>query len=224
VIDEENNESTDETPEAEAEQPAAEETPAEEPAAEETPAAEEAPAEEEDAEEAPAEEAADEPAAEAPAPAGDEEPEEALTPKQLRKRERSTHKGEARPPRTAEERAAERAAGRAKRAASRRRTRARSREKHQPGEGTPAAERQPGAKKVRQGRVISDKADKTITVEIEIVRRHPVYEKVVRRTNTIHAHDEGNEANIGDFVRVIESRPLSRTKRWRLVEVLERAR
>ncbi len=61
-------------------------------------------------------------------------------------------------------------------------------------------------------------------MRIEVVRRHPVYEKVVRRSATIHAHDEGNEANAGDVVRVIESRPRSRTKRWRLVEVLERAR
>ena len=93
-----------------------------------------------------------------------------------------------------------------------------------PGEGTPAAERRPGSKKVRQGTVVSSKADKTITVRIEVVRRHPVYEKVVRRSATIHAHDEANEANAGDVVRVIESRPLSRTKRWRLVEVLEKAR
>ena len=71
--------------------------------------------------------------------------------------------------------------------------------------------------------MVSDKADKTITVRIQVVHRHPVYEKVVRRTATIHAHDERNEANQGDTVRVIESRPLSRSKRWRLVEVLERA-
>ena len=77
---------------------------------------------------------------------------------------------------------------------------------------------------MRQGTVVSSKADKTITVRIEVVRRHPVYEKVVRRSATIHAHDESNAANAGDVVRVIESRPLSRTKRWRLVEVLERAR
>ena len=56
------------------------------------------------------------------------------------------------------------------------------------------------------------------------MRRHPVYEKVVRKTATIHAHDESNDANAGDVVRVIESRPMSRTKRWRLVEVVERAR
>jgi small subunit ribosomal protein S17 len=61
-------------------------------------------------------------------------------------------------------------------------------------------------------------------VRIESARRHPVYEKVVRRSNTLHAHDEANEANEGDMVRIVETRPLSRTKRWRLLEVVERAR
>jgi small subunit ribosomal protein S17 len=77
---------------------------------------------------------------------------------------------------------------------------------------------------VRRGKVVSDKADKTITVELEVVRRHRVYEKVVRRSPTVRAHDERNEANEGDIVRVMESRPTSRSKRWRLVEVLERAK
>jgi small subunit ribosomal protein S17 len=71
---------------------------------------------------------------------------------------------------------------------------------------------------------VSDKADKTITVRLEIVRRHPKYEKIVRQTAKVHAHDENNDAHVGDVVRVIEARPRSRTKRWRLVEVLERAR
>jgi small subunit ribosomal protein S17 len=109
-------------------------------------------------------------------------------------------------------------------AGERRRTRARAHTKHQPGEGSAAAEHVPGSKKVRLGTVVSSKADKTITVRVEVVRRHPVYEKVIRRSATIHAHDERNEANAGDVVRVIESRPLSCTKRWRLVEVLERAK
>jgi small subunit ribosomal protein S17 len=209
VSEEEKNEET-----MPADEPAAEETVPEEPVAEETPP-----------EEAPAEEpAAEETAAQAPAPAADAEPEEALTPKQQRKRERSRHAGEARPERSAEERAAQRAATRAKNAAARRRVRARARSKHEPGQGTPPAERAPGSRKVRQGTVVSSKAEKTITVRIEVVRRHPVYAKVVRRTATIHAHDEANEANAGDIVRVIESRPRSRTKRWRLIEVLERAR
>ena len=78
-----------------------------------------------------------------------------------------------------------------------------------------------GARKVRQGIVVSDKADKTITVRIDVARRHRRYEKIVRSSSTLHAHDENNEAHEGDVVRVIESRPLSRTKRWKLVDVLE---
>ncbi|MDP9189893.1 MAG: 30S ribosomal protein S17, partial [Actinomycetota bacterium] len=76
----------------------------------------------------------------------------------------------------------------------------------------------------RRGRVISDKANKTITVRIDVARRHPSYEKIVRTSNTFHAHDESNEAGEGDLVRIVETRPLSRTKRWRLVEVLEKAK
>jgi small subunit ribosomal protein S17 len=203
------------------EEPVAEDVPAEEAPAEE-PAEEEAPAEEPAEEEAPAEEPEPEPAAAAPIP--DAEPEEVLTPKEQRKADRAAHTGEAKPERAPDVRAAERAAARKAAVAARRRSRASARSKHQPGEGTPPAEHVEGAKKVRQGTVVSSKADKTITVRIEIVRRHPVYEKVVRKTATIHAHDETNDANAGDVVRVIESRPLSRTKRWRLVEVLERAR
>ena len=81
-----------------------------------------------------------------------------------------------------------------------------------------------GTKKVQTGTVVSNKADKTITVRVDIVRRHRRYEKIVRQSATVHAHDERNEAAEGDVVRVIESRPLSRTKRWRLVEVVEKAR
>jgi small subunit ribosomal protein S17 len=76
---------------------------------------------------------------------------------------------------------------------------------------------------VRQGVVISDKSAKTIVVRIDVARRHRRYEKIVRSSSTLHAHDEHNDAHEGDVVRVIESRPLSRTKRWNLVEVLERA-
>ena len=94
-------------------------------------------------------------------------------------------------------------------------------EAHQP--GSPGASAG-GVHRVRQGIVISDKAEKTITVRIDVARRHPRYEKIVRSSSTLHAHDENNEAHEGDVVRVVESRPLSRTKRWRLVDVLERAR
>ena len=71
---------------------------------------------------------------------------------------------------------------------------------------------------------MSDRADKSITVRVDITRQHRTYGKVVRTSSTLHAHDESNDAHVGDKVRVIESRPVSRTKRWRLVEVLERAR
>jgi small subunit ribosomal protein S17 len=71
---------------------------------------------------------------------------------------------------------------------------------------------------------VSDKADKTITIRIDVARRHRRYQKIVRSSTTLHAHDETNDANAGDRVRIIESRPLSATKRWRLVEILERAK
>jgi small subunit ribosomal protein S17 len=193
------------------------------------PAAEAPAAEEPAQEEPPAEEAAEEaPAAEA-APAADEEPAEVLHPKQQRKRKRSAHAGEARPSRTPEERQAERASLRASRAAARRRYRLRQREKSaaqpkQPAPQIEAKEHGPGRPRVRQGVVVSAKPDKTITVRIDVARRHRTYKKIVRESSTLHAHDEKNEAHEGDTVRVIESRPLSRTKRWRLVEVLERAK
>ena len=81
-----------------------------------------------------------------------------------------------------------------------------------------------GRPRTRQGIVTSAKADKTITVRIETARRHKMYKKIIRESTSLHAHDEKNDAGEGDRVRVIESRPLSRTKRWRLVEIMERAR
>ena len=72
--------------------------------------------------------------------------------------------------------------------------------------------------------MVSDRATKTITVRVDTARQHRRYGKIVRTSSTLHAHDEQGDAHVGDTVRVIESRPLSRTKRWRLVEVLERAR
>jgi small subunit ribosomal protein S17 len=77
---------------------------------------------------------------------------------------------------------------------------------------------------MRTGTVVSAKPDKTITVRIDIARRHRKYEKIVRSTTKLHAHDENNDAGEGDIVRVSESRPLSRNKRWKLEEVLERAK
>jgi small subunit ribosomal protein S17 len=185
----------------------------------------------EQAEAAPSEEAAqaageearaEEVAAEAPA-----EPEEQLPPKERRRAARSRHTGEPRAQRSAEERAQERAQARAVKARHRRayRLKERERRRSQPRGEAPVPEpRETGRPKVRQGVVVSDRADKTITVRIDIARPHRMYKKIVRTSSTLHAHDEGNEAHTGDTVRVVESRPLSRSKRWRLVEVLERAR
>ena len=132
---------------------------------------------------------------------------------------------------TVEQRAAEREARKQKNAKARRAYRAKQKAKRaERGPSTAAAEapegRQhgPGRPKERQGRVVSAKPDKTITVRIDVTRRHRVYKKIVRSSSTLHVHDERNDANEGDLVRVVESRPISRTKRWRLVEVLERSR
>jgi small subunit ribosomal protein S17 len=80
-----------------------------------------------------------------------------------------------------------------------------------------------GRRKLRTGVVVSDKADKTVLVRIDRQVRHPKYDKTVRRSSKLAAHDEMNDAHIGDTVRVMETRPLSKTKRWRVVEVVERA-
>jgi small subunit ribosomal protein S17 len=81
-----------------------------------------------------------------------------------------------------------------------------------------------GYRKSRRGYVVSDKMDKTIVVEVEDRVKHPLYGKVIRRTSKVKAHDEGNTAGIGDLVLINETRPLSATKRWRLVEILEKAK
>lgn len=230
--DNENEENVEETPaeeaaveEAPAEEPAAEETPAEEPAAADEPAGE-APDEEAPADDAPA----DEPAGDAGSGGdsdGDGEPSKFNAAKTERKRTRREAKGEAKPQRTPEERKEERQAERRRKAASRSRWRKRRREKHVaagPREATPPAAVEPGTAQVRQGVVTSNKADKTITVRVDIAKRHPKYQKIVRSTKKLHVHDEANDAGVGDLVRVVETRPMSRTKRWRLVEVVERAR
>ena len=79
-------------------------------------------------------------------------------------------------------------------------------------------------RKVRTGVVISDGRDKTVTIEVTDAMRHPKYGKTVRRRTRLHAHDEQNDARLGDTVRVMETRPLSKTKRWRVIEIVERAR
>ncbi|MDE6893524.1 MAG: 30S ribosomal protein S17 [Lachnospiraceae bacterium] len=79
-------------------------------------------------------------------------------------------------------------------------------------------------RKTRTGRVVSDKMDKTIVVAIEERVKHPLYKKFVKRTYKLKAHDANNDCNIGDTVKVMETRPLSKEKRWRLVEIIERAK
>jgi small subunit ribosomal protein S17 len=138
--------------------------------------------------------------------------------------ERSRRPNEAKAQQTPEERAAARREHRQAKAAERRKERAAAKGKKTAGTGTPQAEHEANAAKVRQGVVVSNKGDKSITVRIDIARRHPTYEKIVRRSRTLHAHDERNEAGEGDVVRIVETRPLSKTKRWRLVDVVEKAR
>ncbi len=219
------------------EEPAADETPAEEVAAAdaegtavpadeagtEEPAAPEAPAEEEAAAEDA--EGSGSAAAEPAAPAAP--PEEVLSSKERRRRTRQRSSTGAGTPRTPEERRAERDELRTKAAKARRQRRIKVRGRKpaaQPAAASEAESPARGSQKTRQGIVISDKADKTITVRIDISRRHRRYEKIVRTSKSLHAHDENNDAHEGDLVRVIETRPLSRTKRWRLDQVLERAR
>jgi small subunit ribosomal protein S17 len=154
------------------------------------------------------------------------EPQEVVPPQE--RRAQKAGKRALAQPLTPEERQAAREEERRKKAAARRVERARARAKWQADkhsrEATPAREQQPGAQKSRRGVVVSDKADKTITVRIDLARRHRRYAKIVRTSTTLHAHDERNDAHLGDTVIVRESRPLSRSKRWRLVEVVERAK
>jgi small subunit ribosomal protein S17 len=237
----ENNENIEETPDAPVEAASAEEAPApeaggpsEEAATDVAPAptADAASADAAPADAAPADAA---PADEASAGAGDAAPkppkgapQEVLAPKERRQRARAAKaaKIKAGAPRTAEERQADRVAERRKKAEVRRggRVKARAKASHAAAEATPPREHIQGVQKLRQGIVVSDKADKTITVRIDTARRHRRYEKIVRTSRTLHAHDERNDANMGDTVIVREARPLSRTKRWRLVEVVERAK
>jgi len=80
-----------------------------------------------------------------------------------------------------------------------------------------------GMRKVLTGRVVSDKMDKTVVVAVETLVRHPMYQRIIRRTRKFKAHDEENTCRVGDRVKVMETRPLSKEKRWRVVEILDRA-
>jgi small subunit ribosomal protein S17 len=240
MSDEEKKDVTEETPKdegAEAAGPVAEEDSSssrDEAAGKEstsTPPADEA---EESKDEAPEAESSDapeaekaEPAAAKAAPAAEESepnPEDELPWKERRRLQRSRQPHKAGPSLTVEERAAKRSEERKLKAGARRKERAAAKAEKTAGTGTPVAEKDAVAAKTRQGIVVSNKGEKSITVRIDIARRHPTYEKVVRRSRTLHAHDEQNEAGEGDTVRIVETRPLSKTKRWRLVEVLEKAK
>src|SRR6266542_354264 len=197
MADEEKNETTEETePET---GPEAEETPvAEEPASEPEPVAEaaEEPGGDVPAEEAEqvAEETPEEPAAEAEAPP----PEPAPKPKRKRLPRALRHK-HSKPKR---ERPAER----------------------RPIVRLPKPDHPRGRRQERRGIVVSSGMDKTIVVKVDTVKAHPKYKKVVRRSRRLHAHDEQNSAKVGDIVRIVETRPLSKTKNWRLAEVLQEAK
>ncbi len=163
-----------------------------------------------------------------PVSAADAPPVEALAPKERRRARRAARAATRQPgpPRSAEERHEERVAQRGRKAELRRagRAKAKAKQDHAGAEATPPRQHTPGVQKVRQGVVVSDKAEKTITVRIDTARRHRRYNKIVRTSRTLHAHDERNDASIGDTVIVREARPLSRSKRWRLVRVVERAK
>jgi len=203
-----------EEPEAVEETPAEPEAAAEEPAAEE-PAAEEAPAEEAAAEELAAEEpaaeepAAEEPAAEEPAaeePAAEEAPaEEAATAPQSEPKK----KGKRLPRRLRPQKTRRRAAPSAER---------------KPIVREPKPEHDRGRRQERRGVVVSSAMDRTIVVKVDLISSHQRYKKVIRRSVKFHAHDEQNAAKVGDVVRIVETRPLSKTKRWRLAEVVEAAK
>jgi small subunit ribosomal protein S17 len=224
VADEDKNEQNEETQDdsvAEAEVPAGEEpeVEAEAPAEEAEPPAEEASAEEQPAEEAPAEEA---PAEEAPA--AEAEVEEA--PAAEVEEEEPAAAAEA--PDAAPTAMPERKAKPKRKPRSERRTR--SKPKRERPETRKAITRLPkpehvrGRRQERRGIVVSSAMEKTIVVKVETVKAHPRYKKVIRRSRKFHAHDEQNVANVGDVVLIVETRPLSATKNWRLVEVLEAAK
>ncbi len=178
----------------------------------------------EEAAEAPAAEAAEEVPAAEEAPAAEPNPEDELPWKERRRLQKSRRSGKPGPQLSTEERVARRAEERRVRANLRRKQREATKAERTPGIGTPPAEKESNAAKVRQGIVVSSKGDKSITVRIDTARRHRTYEKIVRSSTKLHAHDERNEAGEGDVVRVIETRPLSKSKRWRLVDVVEKAR
>ena len=194
-----------------AEEPETPETPAPEG---ESPSEAERSARDEGADQTPDATASEADASSEPAP-------ETLHPKERKRRARAQKAAStpARPAVAPEERRRKSEIRRAGRLRAREKARARAGEARE----TPPREHAPGKQQTRQGVVVSSRAAKTITVRIDSARRHRRYEKIVRTSRTLHAHDERGEAGIGDTVIVRESRPVSRTKRWRLVEILEKA-
>ena len=168
--------------------------------------------------EAPAAEADEAPAAEAEAPEAEAPAAEEAEPvKEKKKRPPRSNR-----PRRVRTTAEERAALRKQSAEARKRRRGEA--KGGAYVRTPAADTAEGTRRERRGVVTSNKGDKTITVRVDIVKAHPKYKKIMRRSMKLRAHDEQNAANVGDTVRVVETRPLSATKRWRLVEIVEVAK
>jgi small subunit ribosomal protein S17 len=205
VAEEQENQTSEETPAVEE---AATETPSDEAVAEATapeqPSAEtEAAPEDEVVADVPAEAAEEAPATEAEdaeAPEGEAAPEAAAGPKKKRKRLPRAQRRQR--PRPVRERPAER----------------------KPITRLPKPESDRGRRQERRGVVVSNAMDKTIVVKVDTIKAHPRYKKVVRRSVKFHAHDPENQANVGDVVRIVETRPLSKTKNWRLAEVVEAAR
>jgi small subunit ribosomal protein S17 len=189
------------------EEPVVEETPVEETPVEETPV-DETPVEETPVEETPAEDetVAEEPVVEEPAVEEPAAEETAAVPAPVVK----PSKSQRHVPRTA------------------RRTRTKTvREKaatRKPITRTEKPEYERGRRQERRGIVVSDKADKTIIVKVDVIKSHPKYKKVIRSTVKFHAHDEANTAGLGDTVRIVETRPLSKLKHWRLAEIVEKAK
>jgi small subunit ribosomal protein S17 len=189
------------------EEPVVEETPVEETPVEETPV-EETPVDETPVEETPAEDetVAEEPVVEEPAVEEPAAEETAAVPAPVVK----PSKSQRHVPRTA------------------RRTRTKTvREKaatRKPITRTEKPEYERGRRQERRGIVVSDKADKTIIVKVDVIKSHPKYKKVIRSTVKFHAHDEANTAGLGDTVRIVETRPLSKLKHWRLAEIVEKAK
>ena len=196
------------------------ETPADE-AVDETVA--EAPAEEQpavEAEEAPAEEpVADEPVAEA----ADEAPAESAEPVAEPEAAAEARAEEAAPVAQSGPKAKKKRLPRSERPKRTRPKRVASTER-KPIVRLESPEHERGRRQERQGIVVSDAMEKTIVVRVDVVKAHPRYKKVVRRSVKFHAHDESSQAKVGDVVRIVETRPLSKTKRWRLAEVVEAAK